>query len=88
MMNVAEGLAMNKQSEQITRATMAITHLMDNCLDNLSVEELEKIKLRHRELLNYQIFWTMEKNWGRFLYELRLYANWLLEFISESENNS
>lgn len=67
---------------------MAISHLMDNCLDDLSVEELEEVKLRHRELLNYQIFWTMQSNWDRFLYELRLYANWLLNFIAESENNS
>lgn len=81
-------MSSNPLSDQITKATMAISHLMDNCLDDLSVEELEEVKLRHRELLNYQIFWTMQSNWDRFLYELRLYANWLLNFIAESENNS
>jgi len=35
-------------------------------------------------------FWQggQDRLHDRFLYELRVYANWLLNFIAESENNS
>ena len=78
----------NFRSESIIQATEAIILLINDCLGNLSGEHLEVVKARHRDLINQQIFWCIEKNWDRLLYDLRDYANWLLEYIAEAEKNS
>jgi len=87
-MNVAGETAMKNKdfsSEDIIQATEAISILINDCLGNLSKDQLLEIKESHRLLLEQQVFWTIQENYDRFLYELRAYGNWLCDYIADAE---
>jgi len=72
-------------SEEIVRATNAISLLINDCLGNLNKEQLLEIKESHRILMEQQIFWIFQEDYNRFLYELRDYGNWLCDYIADAE---
>ncbi len=80
-------IAMNKNfnSEEIENATSAISLLINDCLGNLNEEQLLEVKESHRMLMEQQIFWIFQKDYDRFLYELRDYGNWLCNYIADAE---
>jgi len=87
-MNVVVEVVMENKdfsSEDIIQATEAISILINDCLGNLSEDQLLEIKESHRLLLEQQIFWTIQENYDRFLYELRAYGNWLCDYIADAE---
>ena len=81
-------IAMNKNfnSEEIENATSAISLLINDCLGNLNEEQLLEVKESHRMLMEQQIFWIFQKDYDRFLYELRDYGNWLCNYIADAES--
>tara|TARA_R110002167_G_C12334013_1_gene620463 strand:+ start:152 stop:409 length:258 start_codon:yes stop_codon:yes gene_type:complete len=74
-------------SKKIERATVAISHLIENSLGNLNIEQMEIIKNRHKLLLDQQIFWISQSDPNRFAKDLMEYANWLCDFIGDAERD-
>ena len=70
---------------EIEKAQKAVGHLLDDCLHNFSVEQLEVVKERHESLLDQQMFWVKMGNRERFLYDLRDYGMWLCDYIADVE---
>lgn len=73
--------------QEIEKATHAISHLIENSLGNLNIEQMEEVKSRHELLLSQQIFWISQSNPNRFMKDLVEYANWLCDFIACAEDN-
>ena len=73
------------ETNDVIEITKAISLLIDDCLDNMSVKGMEEIKSRHELMLKQSIFWTSQGNYDRFLKDLREYANWLCDFIADAE---
>lgn len=85
---VAEEIAMknkNFDTEEVVRATKAISLLINDCLGGLNKEQLLEVKESHRMLMEQQVFWIFQENYNRFLYELRAYGNWLCDYIADAE---
>ena len=74
-----------EECEESQKTCYKITNLINNGLNNLSVDALEVIKERHRLLIEQQIFWRLRGDKGRCLYDLKDYANWLDNFIKTHE---
>ena len=72
----------------IADAQKAIAHLIDNCLANFSVEQLEVVKGRHKTLLEQQMFWVAQDNIQRFHYDLKEYGMWLCNYIADVEREN
>ncbi len=85
---VAEEIAMknkNFDTEEVVRATKAISLLINDCLGDLNKEQLLEVKESHRMLMEQQVFWIFQEDYNRFLYELRAYGNWLCDYIADAE---
>jgi hypothetical protein len=74
-------------SDEVERATHAISHLIENRLGNLNIDQMEIIKNRHEILVNQQAFWISQSNSDRFMKDLLEYANWLCDFIGNAEKD-
>tara|TARA_B100000902_G_scaffold141009_1_gene138913 strand:+ start:3134 stop:3400 length:267 start_codon:yes stop_codon:yes gene_type:complete len=72
----------------IADAQKAIAHLINNCLANFSVEQLEVVKARHNILMQQQMFWVMQDNMERFYYDLKEYGVWLCDYIADIERSN
>lgn len=72
-------------TNEIKQAQKSIGFLIDNCLQNFSVEQLEKVKERHSMLIEQQMFWIQQDNIERFYYDLKEYGIWLCDFIADVE---
>jgi hypothetical protein len=70
---------------EIENAQKRVGHLIENCLSNLSVEQLEVVQERHGILLSQQMFWLSRDNSKRFLYDLKDYGIWLCDYIADAE---
>jgi len=75
-------------NQEIEKAQQAIAHLINNCLVNFSVEQLEVVKARHNLLLKQQMFWVAQDNLQRFHYDLKEYGIWLCDYIADVERES
>ena len=75
-------------SFDVSKVTKEIASLINNRLDKLSEYQLLKVKDSHRILMEQQIFWVLQEDYNRFLYELRSYRDWLKNFIEDSEKKS
>ena len=75
-------------NKEIVKAQKAISHLIDNCLQNFSVEQLEVVKARHNMLIQQQMFWVTQDNLQRFYYDLKDYGNWLCDYIADVERSN
>ena len=71
--------------EEIQELKHTLTHLIDNCLNQMALEDMEKISSRMKELLTQGMFWLKQDNAKRFVYDLREFTNWLAEFIADKE---
>jgi len=72
--------------KQISESLKQINHLINNCLDNFSVLQLEEVRSRHEMLMKQQFFWLAQNNSKRFFYDLKDYGIWLCDFIAEVES--
>ena len=72
--------------KQISESLRQINHLINNCLDNFSVLQLEEVRSRHEMLMKQQFFWLAQNNSKRFFYDLKDYGIWLCDFIAEVES--
>tara|TARA_B100000085_G_scaffold226779_1_gene212544 strand:- start:450 stop:710 length:261 start_codon:yes stop_codon:yes gene_type:complete len=75
-------------TNEIKQAQKSISFLIDNCLQNFSVEQLEKVKDRHSMLIKQQMFWIQQDNIERFYYDLKEYGIWLCDFIADVERST
>ena len=73
------------KDDQIKNLTNKLHHLMDNCLHNMGIKEMEEISKRMKSLVNQGMFWLKENNSDRFAYDLEDFLNWLIEFIGDKE---
>ena len=65
--------------------TAQLQHLMDNCLHNMGVKEMEEISENMRMLLEQGMFWIEREDFDRFAYDLEAFLKWLMEFIADKE---
>ncbi len=67
--------------ERVKKTMQAIDLMYENIGDELSVEQLEKVQFRHQLLIDQAQFWLTQDNQGRFLYDLKDFGNWLLNYL-------
>lgn len=75
----------DKDSKEIVKIMQAIHILMDGCTHNLTTSQLETIQKEMKLSIKQCIFWQKENNRQRFIYDLREFATWLADFISDAE---
>ena len=71
--------------DEIQELKHTLTHLLENCLDNMEIKEMETISSRMKDLMSQGMFWLKQENAKRFVYDLREFTNWLAEFIADKE---
>jgi len=77
-------------TEEVSSYLSQIEHLIDNCLGDFSVKELEDVRSRHDLLIDQKSFWKKQNNYSRYIYDLNSYLHWLVEyivFVSESKSS-
>ena len=62
-----------------------LTHLLENCLGNMEIKDMEQISSRMKVLMKQGLFWLRGVNPQRFAYDMREFVNWLIEFIADKE---
>jgi hypothetical protein len=67
--------------ERVEKTMQAINLMYENIGDELSVEQLEKVQFRHQLLIDQSQFWLTQDNQDRFLYDLKDFGNWLLNYL-------
>jgi hypothetical protein len=72
-------------NNEISKSLKEVSHLIDNCLGNFSIEQLEIVKARYNILLKQQMFWVAQDNLQRFHYDLKEYGMWLCDYIADVE---
>ena len=70
---------------RVENLTVKLQHLMENCLHNMGIKEMEEISANMRMLLEQGMFWIEREDFDRFAYDLEAFLNWLLEFIADKE---
>lgn len=89
-MNFTQGGTMPEKSDSdevfiAERLAAKLQHLMDNSVKNMGVHEMEEVAERMRSLVNQGAFWTDQKNFNRFAYDLQDFLNWLTDFIADKD---
>ena len=72
--------------KRIQKTIQAIDLMYENIGDELSVEQLEKVQFRHQLLIDQAQFWLSQDNQDRFLYDLKDFGNWLLNYLGWEED--
>lgn len=72
--------------KRIQKTIQVINLMYENIGDELSVEQLEKVQFRHQLLINQAQFWLTQDNQDRFLYDLKDFGNWLLNYLGWEED--
>jgi hypothetical protein len=73
------------QDSEIREITGKIHHLIEKCLENMGIEEMEEVQEKMRVLLAQGLFWLKNDNAQRFIYDLREFGMWLCDYIGENE---
>lgn len=73
------------EDEKVKNLTTKLNHLLENCLHNMDVKDMEAISSRMKGLLDQGSFWLKSENFDRFIYDLQDFINWLIEFIADKE---
>ena len=73
------------QDSEIKDLTQKLHHLVDNCLGNMGIEEMEVIQKRMGGLIEQGMFWMKGGNSTRFAYDLRQFCLWLCDYIGDKE---
>tara|TARA_Y100000310_G_scaffold314965_1_gene364968 strand:+ start:302 stop:568 length:267 start_codon:yes stop_codon:yes gene_type:complete len=77
----------NFDNEEIVILTRNLNHLVENCLSNFDVEQMEVVQGRMKDLMEQSLFWMEKNNSKRFAYDLRDFLNWLCDYIGEVEKS-
>lgn len=78
---------MSNEEDQIQNTMDAINLMYENIGDEMSVEQLEKIRDRHQTLIEQSIFWLDQDNQTRYIYDLKDFANWLFKYLQWDKND-
>jgi hypothetical protein len=72
----------------IVFATQKIHEILETALDEeyLNPEELECVQGQMQDLIRQGSFWLEQENSKRFIYELKNFLEWLVEFIETRKN--
>lgn len=73
------------KGSRVENLTVKLQHLMENCLHNMSIKEMEEISENMRMLLEQGMFWIEREDLNRFAYDLEAFLNWLMEFIADKD---
>ena len=73
------------KDSRVENLTARLHHLMDNCLHNMEVKDMDTIASRMKGLLDQGSFWLKSENFDRFIDDLQDFINWLIEFIADKE---
>ena len=76
------------EGDEIVDLTKKIHQILDTSIDEnyFFVEELECIQGQMTDLIRQGVFWLKQENPQRFVYELKNFLEWLIEF-SETRRN-
>ena len=74
-----------KQDSEIREITGKLHHLVDKCLGNMGIEEMQEVQRRMGDLIAQGLFWLKNDNPQRFVYDLREFGLWLCDYIGDNE---
>ena len=74
------------KDQEINKLTKHLSSVIDNCLHNLSEEDLTLVQDKMGLLVKQQMFWIKTENSERFIYDLRNFLLWLCDFVEVKEN--
>jgi hypothetical protein len=75
----------DEMNDEIKILSTKLHHLIDNCLNNMGIEEMEEISKRMGSIVEQGMFWLKEGNTSRFAYDLQDFLNWLTDFIADKD---
>ena len=73
-------------NEEIDRLIGSFRLLVDECLGNLDEDSLTEIKNKTAVLIEQEMFWMKEDNSERFVYELKKFLTWLVNYVEMKDN--
>jgi|TARA_R110000824_G_scaffold268918_1_gene457518 hypothetical protein len=76
----------NFDNEEIVVLTRNLNDLVENCLSNFDIGEMEVVQGRMKDLIEQSFFWLKKNNSKRFAYDLRDFLNWLRDYIVNVES--
>jgi len=56
--------------------------------DYFSVEDYEKIQIRMKSLLKQGVFWLNREDPKRFIYDIKDFLKWMVEFVFDKEQQN
>ena len=76
------------EADMIVLATRKIHEILETALDEeyLTAQELECVQGQMQDLIRQGSFWLEQENSKRFIYELKNFLEWLVEFIETRKN--
>jgi len=78
--------AKNK-AEEVVRLTKQVHQIIDVGLEEnyFTPEELGDIQGQMTDLIEQGFFWLKQENQDRFIYELRSFLKWLVDFVESKK---
>ena len=76
------------EADMIVFATRKIHEILETALEEeyLTAQELECVQGQMQDLIRQGAFWLEQENSKRFIYELKNFLEWLIEFIETRKN--
>ena len=74
-----------KHTDQISELTFRLRYLVDNCCENMNAEQFYLSAEKMCDLKRQGDFWLKEENPQRFVYDLKVFAMWLCDFIADKD---
>ena len=76
------------EGDMVVFATQKIHQILETALDEeyLNAQELECVQGQMQDLIRQGAFWLERENRKRFIYDLKNFLEWLIEFIETRKN--
>ena len=76
------------EGDEIVSATQQIHKIIDTALEEnyFSPEELECVSRQMQDLTRQGLFWLERENRERFIYDLKNFIKWLVQFVETRKN--
>ena len=78
---------MDKTEKQVLWLNEKIHEIVDTCLYDLELTELNIINDKMSMLIEQGNFWDKQENLERYKYDLTQFLRWLCDFIEEEKND-
>ena len=74
--------------DEVVTLTQKIHQILDTAIDDeyFGVEELDCIQGQMTDLIRQGVFWIQQENQQRFIYDLKNFLKWLVQYVEEKES--